>query len=294
MIAISLIGEQPIPNLLPLRYKPPDVAVLVYTDRTRSTSRRLGQLLRSYSIKVCPLLTDAYNIQQIHDDLKGLIVREKWGQKEIEFNLTGGTKTMVLAAYQVALEYHAPFVYLQSERKQSVLYRYRFQGRKACYVNKETLPGVITLDDYLRAYLDDYKTTGPKHPFEEVIGRALAKVVDEVLVGVTLAGALEVDLAVRKENQVGVVQAKTGNAARGKQGLDQLNAACEQRYLGTYTHKILVINQQWDDTQVNLRDLAAAWRIAVIELPSFTNASPQLSSQDEADLQSQVVQILTG
>jgi hypothetical protein len=45
MILISLIGEQPIPNLLPLRHQPPEVAVLVYSDFTEKAAHRLAKLL---------------------------------------------------------------------------------------------------------------------------------------------------------------------------------------------------------------------------------------------------------
>jgi hypothetical protein len=163
------------------------------------------------------------------------------------------------------------------------------------------LPSVITIDDYLKAHLDNYPIDAPKRlkddlgkAFEEEIARALEKTVDEVKVGIPLAGALEVDLVVRKENQVGVIQAKTGKKAGSKEGLDQLNAACEQRYLGTYTHKILVVNQQWDQTRSNLRELAQAWRITVIELPSFNEQHPHLSEEDRQRLRQEVLRVLTG
>jgi len=116
----------------------------------------------------------------------------------------------------------------------------------------------------------------------------------EVKVGVTLAGALEVDLVVRHENQVGVIQAKTGKAACKKDGLDQLNAACDRPYLGTYTAKILAVNRRWDRTQANLRELAAAWRIHVVALPSFTQEHPRLSPKDRKHLQEQVLEVLRG
>ena len=44
----------------------------------------------------------------------------------------------------------------------------------------------------------------------------------------------------------------------------------EPRNLGTYTQKILVSDQVWDHTLSNLRELAEARRIEVIELPSFS------------------------
>jgi hypothetical protein len=55
-----------------------------------------------------------------------------------------------------------------------------------------------------------------------------------------------------------------------KKGIDQLSTASEPRNLGTYTQKILVSEQVWDHTLSNLRELAEARRIEVIELPSFS------------------------
>ena len=43
MIMLSLIGEQPIPNLLPLRHQPPEVAVLVYSDLTDKGRGPVGE-----------------------------------------------------------------------------------------------------------------------------------------------------------------------------------------------------------------------------------------------------------
>jgi len=292
-LMVCLIGEQPIPNLLPLRHQPPDIALLVHTDRTKGVAQRLKKLLEP-KVKVYLLQTDPYDVQKIHEDLQKFLAENIEEGTELVFNLTGGTKTMVLAAYELAREYNAPFLYLQSEGKRSVLYRYRFEAKEPFYEDKETIPGVITIEDYLKAYVDNYNVTEPRNPFEKEIGKALEGAVDEVVSGVTLAAALEVDLVVRKGNQVGVIEAKTGARARSKEGLDQLNAVCEQRYLGTYTHKILVVNQQWSQTLTNLRELANAWRVTVIELPSFTEEHPFLSEEDKEVLRSEVIKVLSG
>ncbi len=54
-----------------------------------------------------------------------------------------------------------------------------------------------------------------------------------------------------------------------KQGLDQINTAGGQQYLGTYTQKFLISDQQWDRSRSNLTELAEARRISVVELPSY-------------------------
>ncbi len=282
MVTISLIGEQPIPNLLPIRYQPPDVAVLVYTDRTEAAAGRLERLLPT-ACEVVPCQVSAYDIREIVRALQALIEEHAWTAAELLFNLTGGTKAMALAAYLAAADCGAPFLYLQSEGKKTRLYQYEFDANGSpCVLADQLLPGVITIDDYLRAYVDDYQLTGFAKDkagglFERAIYEALKPVVDEIVAGVRLLGALEVDLVVRCENQVGIVEAKTGPGV--KKGIDQLNTAGGQRYLGTYTRKMLVSDQRWDKSRSNLRELAEARWIEVIELPSFS-ASHQLSPED--------------
>lgn len=296
-VMVSLVGEQPIPNLLVLRDERPDEAVLVFTERTKPVADRLQSLVEK-DTKPVPLPVAPYDIRSIYEGLKDLIEKHNWPREGLVFNLTGGTKTMVLAAYQIAAEIHAPFLYLQSEGKRSRLYRYKFNGGAYSKVSDKFLPALIGIDDYIQAYLGQTPQKREKtrdafgQAFEEAIAQALREINLEVKVGVHLAGALEVDLIVRYENQVGVIQAKTGGAARKKTGLDQLNAVCDQRYLGTYTAKMLVINEVWDKTRSNLRELAEAWRITLIELPSFTEDSPHLSDEDRQHLQTKVVETL--
>ena len=296
-VMVSLIGEQPIPNLLVLRHEKPEKAVLVFTDLTKPVAERLQNLVEKDTKADC-LLVDPYDIRSIYEGLRGFVEKHNWHRESLVFNLTGGTKTMVLAAYQIAAEIHASFLYLQSERKRSRLYRYEFHGGAYSKVSDEFLPGLISIDDYVQAYLGrtPEKREKPRdafgRAFEEAIAQALREINLEVKVGVHLAGALEVDLIVRNENQVGVIQAKTGGAARKKAGLDQLNAACDQRYLGTYTAKMLVVNEKWDRTKSNLRELAKAWQITVIELSSFTKGSPRLSDEDKQYLQTKVLERL--
>jgi hypothetical protein len=184
---------------------------------------------------------------------------------------------------------------LQSEGKETRLYRYEFEADGTPrMVDDRLLPALITIDDYLRAYLDDYQLTGFSKDeagggFERAVCAALQPTVDEIVVGAKLLGALDVDLVVRCGNQVGIIEAKTGPGI--KKGIDQLNTAGGQRYLGTYTQKILVSDQRWDHTRSNLRELAEARRIEVIELPSF-GAQGQLLPEDVQRLVQTVCQCL--
>lgn len=285
MILISLIGEQPIPNLLPILHQRPATAILVHSAFTEPAAKRLCRLLPT-SCQGDLWLVDAYAVEATRQALLDRMHETGWAAGDIVFNLTGGTKPMSLAAYLAAAHLRAPWMYLQSEGKQSRLYRYTFDPDGAASAPEpELVPGLLDIDTYLRSFVADYQETGFANAedggrFEEAICAALQPpVVDEIKVGVKLLGALDVDFVVRCGNQVGIIEAKTGKGV--KKGIDQLNTAGEQRYLGTYTEKILVSDQQWGHTRSNLKELAAARRVAVVELPSYS-ATGQLSAEDRA------------
>ncbi len=290
MIIISLIGEQTIPNLLPILDQKPETAVLVYTDRTKGEAERIRRAPSAHCAWE-PLLVAPYDIQGVAQALHGLGAQKEWQASDLLFNLTGGTKAMALAAYQVAQELNAPFFYFQSEGRKSLAHHFVFHKGQAQLTARREMPTLITIDGYLRLYIDDYHLRGVvKEPFEQAIGDALSHVVDELLLDVCLKGALEVDVVVRCGNQVGVIEAKTGGKALSKDGLVQINMAGSPDFLGTYTQRMLVIDQLWDNKS-NLRELAQAQRITLIELPSY-HATGQLSPEDTLKLQSEVCQAL--
>ncbi|MBN1220832.1 MAG: DUF1887 family protein [Anaerolineae bacterium] len=265
---VALMGEQPIPNLLPIRYDQPTEVLLVRTKRTEQTAARLARIIRPKA-KVFFSDVDPYDISAIYQELTERIEVLGWLWAETVFNLTGGTKTMAFAAYQVAVDQASQFLYLESEHSQSRLRQYAFEHRLATLQRDTIIPAVITIDDYLRAYLDDYQFREVKEAFEQTLLDALKGKVDEIAAAVQgPTGSLDLDLVIRTGNQVGIVEAKTGRKAKRKEGIDQLNTAAGQKYLGTYTKKFLVVDASWEKL-TNLRDLADARHVKVIELPDY-------------------------
>lgn len=282
---ISLIGQQPIPNLLPIRQIQADAALLVYSDFTKQAASRLADLIKD-ELDVWRLPVDAYAVADIRDAILDRLDEKQVRSEELIFNITGGTKPMSLAAYLACTYLGSDFVYLQSEGKQSRLYWYVTAGGEAVLKEDFVLPGLITADDYLHVYVGSYELTGFANEqagglFERAVHQALEPMVDEILIGAKLLGALDVDFVARCDNQVGIIEAKTGGGL--KKGLDQLANAGGQQYLGTYTQKFLVSDQVWDHTRSNLKELAEARRISVIEAPSFSQTG-QISDADAAKL----------
>ncbi len=281
---ISLVGEQPVPNLLPARWLKPDGVLLIHTDFTERVATNLQHLLEPEShVWLCPV--PAYDIVEFQAKVREFLAMNLSGW-DLIFNLTGGTKLMALAALGLVQSHRASFVYLQTEGNQSRLYHYVLEDGEFRQYKVEDLQAVITLDDFLMMHLAEYQVVGfartPEGEFEKAVHDALQAHVDEILAGVKKGGALEIDLVIRCGNQVGIVEVKSGKKARSKEGLDQLNTAGGREFLGIYTQKFLVVGTSWERLS-NLKALAEARRVIVIELPGWARLHT-LSSKDKERL----------
>ena len=285
-IVFSLIGEQAAPNLLPVRQLQPKQTVLVYTKRTEAVAQRLQPLLEHPASGYVPtqvhrLRVPAYDMLAIQDVLEKFVSQQGWSWPDLIFNLTGGTKPMAFAAQQLAYQRRSPFVYLRSQGGQSWLYQYAFSpwGELQEVGDKPVvLPPLLTLDEYLRAYLGEYTEHNPRNDSERRVQEIIKPCVDEYKTSVKKGSPLEIDAVLRCGNQVGILEIKAGKA--NKKGIDQLTTAAEQRFLGTYIKIFYVVAQPLVDV---LKDLARAHRIHVIELLSLDPAG-NLSAADEAYL----------
>jgi len=288
---IFLVGEQSIPNLLPIRAFRPEAALGVFSEYTRKGYERLGPLVGE-QLRLWPLKVDAYDICAIQAALLGEIRSRELVSHELLFNITGGTKPMSLAAYLAAQELQAPIIYLQTEGKRTRLCRYEFDQTAPRMVEDQILPGLITIDDYLQAYLGRQYSSRKSvqdddgHRFEQAIANALGPVLDEAVRGISLKGVVDVDLVVRSENQVGILEAKLGNNHM-KQGIDQLNTAGGQTFLGTYTQKFLVSDQNWN-AYPDLKELASTRQITIIELPN-SRGQPTLTMENTQKVQQAIL-----
>ena len=291
-VMILLVGEQPAPNLLPFRHYDPQAVALVHTSlqQSRTKADRLARLIGPRVIK--PLCeTDAYRIQLIQENLEAYINEQGWNGPDLIFNLTGGTKTMALAAYETARRMGATAFYYQTEDNQSLIHPYRFEQGNLVTGEPVRVAQTLTLDGYLRLYVGDYAPSIlPKDSLEEAVYSALSQVrlPDFEAMPAThlkeLSGNVEVDVLARYGNQVAVFEVKR---KAGKDGIDQLNSVTDQRTLGTYTHKFLVSARPLEENNV---DLAKAYRIKVVVLESGQGGS--LSVEDAERLVTTVIDIL--
>ena len=278
-LMIALIGEQALPNLLPIRHYQPDAVLLVYTSRTEAVSNRLQALL-SKDATVHMLETDAYDIRAISLALGTEL--EKLKAASLLFNLTGGTKSMVLAAYQVAQNYKAPVFYFQSEGKRSKIYYYVWESQQLVVQSQEWLPAYLTLTDFFDVQLgrEKWYVSKPGNPFEPAIADVLKSHGYEVMCVVSaFKEQIDIDVAIRYGNQVGIIEAKTGGKARSLEGVKQLITAV--KHLGTYTRQFYVINVLPSQSH---ETLMLASSIQVISLPEYLSGMTSLTIADAEKL----------
>jgi len=296
MLLISLIGEQPIPNLLPIRALQPDENLLVYTDKTEPVARRLRAIISGGPDLGCDLQVPAYHFDRTLAALRAAMP----GTGEVVFNLTGGTKMMALAAYALAVQTGRPFVYIENQR--SRLARYGFEDGGPVLQSSQELPALIDAGDYLNAHLPGFAVEGYSRDekgrlseggqFEAAVHQALASRLDEVLAGVRPAGVasqIEIDLVLRCGNAVGIAEVKLGGGDSGKRGLDQLKMEGESTYLGAYTSQFLIT------AAFKLRDpirtLAYKRGVHIIQIPNYKPGQP-LSRPDADRLAREIRQVL--
>jgi len=291
---IALVGAQPLPNFIPIRTEKPSAALFVYTDRTERVYKQLEVVLRQET-SVFGLQTDAYNIPTIEQAVRDWIEKQAVASDTLVFNITGGTKTMSLALYRVAERYQAPMLYVESERNQNRMYRYIWSNglHLEC---KDLLPECITLDDFLNMYFGhgEWKEYGPGNQegsaFEQAIAHTLQQAGYEVKLGVkVLNNQIDIDVIVRHENQVGIIEAKAGNNGSRMDGIKQLNNAAKQ--LGLYTRSFYVITVPPNERH---EDIVNASNIKVVSLSGYVPGSKTLPSDQAQQLITRVDSALKG
>lgn len=113
---ICIIGEQPIPNLLPILHYKPTCVLLVHSKKTLFVAENLAAVVKSQQpqtrVEKCSV-ADAYDVADILDRIEKALNAQP--ATELLINLTGGTKPMMLAAFELALTRKASSFYFESE-----------------------------------------------------------------------------------------------------------------------------------------------------------------------------------
>lgn len=125
MIYLTLVGEQPMPVLLPLWQEKGFTSVqLIASETTRPVAEFLAEYIRSDPAmgirKVHPVMVvNAYDLESASAELHALLAKHRYHKTVL--NLTGGTKMMSIAAQQAAAGTQARLLYVSAE-KRSLIY----------------------------------------------------------------------------------------------------------------------------------------------------------------------------
>lgn len=274
MILLSLIGEQPIPNLLPLWQNAGFTATqFACTEATQPAAQSLQAALQNdpHLCKVellPPLLLHAYDIQKSRRALAAAIGRHLEDGHEVCLNLTGGTKIMSLAALQAAYGSGIRLLYVSTEERQLIYF-----GSDGAETERAPFNVRISVEQYLRAHglevSDNYgfKPGNPNRaepPPKE--GDALEKKVehlvrqsgwfDDVRRGVfirrqTRSGAVvnELDVVAVRNARLVVCSCKAGKEVTNDD-LYELSSLSRREAAGIYCGKVLAAANPASDALV--------------------------------------------
>lgn len=290
---VMLAGEQAAPNLLPVRYFEPAHILILHTDFPQSETAAKNLRLRMGDTAVTLQPVAAYDPKAAAISIQSHLCEHT----QALVNVTGGTKPMSIAALVAAKATRSTPFYVRSQQAQTILDFYGFDEDGIPSITEAiTIQDTISIDDHLTVYFgQNYHFTGlgdgPGRVFEEAIFATVDPIVDEVKVGWKhISGAVDVDFIVRCNNQIGIIEAKSGNRAASTEGIKQLAVAGGQRFFGTYTKRILIVDQDWTNKSNN-RELAKAVGIVLVELPRFAKLK-SLCTEEQQQLSATILGVL--
>ena len=139
-ILINLIGGQPVPNYLAAKEIQPDKILNIYSSASDKVMESLNKILGIEQLP--PLKVNPFDFNQIYNSLLDFA---KNNNNEIVVNITGGTKIMSIAAFEVARQISLKSIYIDSENH--LLYEFYKD-----VIEKKTLEKKISIKDYFNLH----------------------------------------------------------------------------------------------------------------------------------------------
>jgi hypothetical protein len=286
VVLISLIGHQPLPNLLTLRYIKPDAVMFIHSNSrdTQLNNRKewLSQLAKSDGVAVIEPSSgvNPWSLNSVTELLDYDLLSLDLTSTTIIFDITGGTKAMAVGLTKAAEKIGGELIYLETEKDDNRLHRCRVTANgDLVEVGVASLPKLVTLQDFFFIHLGltpDQLTPAPSDPtkkgiqFESAVRSTFAGLVDDLLYSIKPLDVEEIDIVLQKRNRFAIVECKArGDDERKAYGILQLNNLASERYLGTYTGKILATIANYSrDSSPNFK-MAKEHRVHLLELPNW-------------------------
>lgn len=268
-LLLSLVGEQPVPNLLPLwQFADYDEVQFVASPTTRPIAKQLKTAIRhdpalSHLKALKTIEVGAYEIGNARSQIANALVRQQAQGKIVHLNLTGGTKLMSLAALQAAYGSGATLLYVSTEEKQII-----WLASDGSEQQRQPIDVHISVEQYLNAHgfeIIPWSASAANRPPKE--GDELEETVfthlkqnnrfDDVCrnlmirkTGRKLIVKNELDVVVTRNGRLAVISCRSSNveSQNGREAyrraIYELSAISRREAAGIYCGKVLVSNQK--------------------------------------------------
>jgi hypothetical protein len=143
-IHVCLVSDQPIPNLIPLKmpnFSTEKVVLLVSPDKKVQADRIEG-VIKSWKIDTERYPISPFDLESARDTCLDILSRLE--NKKVILNVTGGTKIMALAAFEVFREMKRPILYVDTQNRE--IQRIHHTSEKLAFES------VLKIKPYLAAY----------------------------------------------------------------------------------------------------------------------------------------------
>jgi len=264
---LALLGEQPIPALVPLwQYPSIEVFRLVVTEETQALAFHLMGVLDQNDqwnrVQIePPILLDAYHLQQNHERMSAAVISGGKNNQEIWVNLTGGTKIMGFAALLAAIPNSVRCLYVSTERGTIT----HIEPQRGRLLREDPISVQLSVSEYLQAHqleVSQNQAFNPDKPPEsnqdkegdplEIFVEGCARqsgyfddVRRRVFIRKTVKNTSvinELDVVVTKGIKLAVVSCKSGRNITNDV-IYELSALSKRESAGIYCGKLLVIDQ---------------------------------------------------
>lgn len=161
---VCLVSRQAMANVIPVLEFKPEKVILLITEEEKNVADNLKKLFEKYKIKVEIFREklDAYDIEKVKNICMD-VIREN--DNELILNLTGGTKTMAVAAYEIFRTVDKQIIY------------HNPANHKIIFLNPISEPDVnvslkINVEDYLTAHgykiIDEQTASGKAEKYNNL------------------------------------------------------------------------------------------------------------------------------
>jgi len=143
-VHVCLVSGQPIPNLIPLKIKglSPEKVVLLVSPDMKVQAERIEGVIKSWHIDVERYQIAPFDLESARETCLDILSRME--DEEVILNVTGGTKIMALAAFEVFREMKRLILYINTQNRE--IQRIHHTSEKLAFES------VLKIKPYLASY----------------------------------------------------------------------------------------------------------------------------------------------